>query len=442
MEFWEQTTRFFSLVDANIRYVLASSILLGGICGSVGSFAYLQRRSLLSDTVAHATLPGICIAFMLIGRKDQLLLILGAGISGWIGTVLVNQIISKTKIKLDAALGIVLSVLFAIGVVLLTTIQKSGSGNQAGLDKFLFGQAAVLGKDDLYILSMLVLLITVVLFAYYYKLKVFTFDPLFSSSIGLSSGWMSLLSGTLLVITVAIGLQMVGVILIASILITPAAAARQWTDKLSRMIFLAALLGMLSGVAGAYISFLAPNLPTGPWMVIVASSILFFSILFSPKRGILSKMRVHLKNRKKTTREHILKVLLKDSMATAKWDTYYPFDQIMQMWSFNSKELKKGLNGLRDSEMIIQSDNMFRLTKSGINEGSRIIRLHRLWEVYLTRYLDLPTDHVHRDAEEMEHIITPEIEQELLLLLDKPLFDPHHQEIPYFDNELKKPRKQ
>ena len=433
MDFWEQTVRSFSLVDANVRYVLAGSILLGGISGGIGSFTYLQRRSLLSDTVAHSTLPGIGLAFLILGRKDQLMLLLGAALTGWLGALCVNYIISRTKIKLDAALGIVLSVFFGLGIVILTAIQKSGSGNQSGLDKFLFGQAALISKSDLYVLSLLTFFLTLLVVAYYYKLKVFTFDPIFAASIGFSAGWLNLLSSTLLVITVAIGLQIVGVVLMAAVLIIPAAAARQWTQRLSRMIMLAVFFGSISGVSGAYISFLAPHLPTGPWMVIVASFILFVSVIAAPERGALSRLRVHLKNRKKMTREHILKVLFKDNMAKKKWDIYYPFDQIMQMWSFSSKELRKGMRELKKQGLIVANQNMFKLTEDGIKEGSRIIRLHRLWEVYLTRYLELPEDHVHRDAEEMEHIITPEVEKELLLLLDKPLLDPHLQEIPYPD---------
>lgn len=433
MEFWELTFRFFSLADANVRYVVAGSVLLGGIAGAFGSFAFLQKRSLIGDAIAHATLPGVALAFLILGEKKIHWLLLGAAISGWLGALGINAIIKYSKLKLDAALGIVLSVFFGLGIVLLTFIQKSGAGAQSGLDKFLFGQAAAIGKADVLILAVTGLVMLVILLGLFGKFKLLAFDSDFAGSLGINTGFLQFLLTTLLVVAVTIGLQAVGVVLMSAILIIPAAAARQWTDKLGPMVTMSALIGMASGILGAYVSFLAPHFPTGPWIVIVAAFIFLVSILFAPNRGLVSRLRRHWHNRRAMTRDHILKVLFKAGMDTRNWKSFTPRVQIAQLWSFTPAELGRGLRHLVRSGQLEKEGGMYRLTENGIKAGARVTRLHRLWEVYLSRYLELPVDHVHRDAEEMEHIITPEVEKKLEEMLGYPVLDPHHQEIPYFD---------
>lgn len=433
MEFWELTIRFFSLTDANVRYVVAGSVLLGGIAGTFGCFAFLQKRSLIGDAIAHATLPGVAFAFLILGEKKLHWLLLGAAISGWLGALAINAIVRYSRLKLDAALGIVLSVFFGLGIVLLTFIQKSGAGAQSGLDKFLFGQAAAIGRADVVILAISGIIMLAILLALYGRFKLLTFDSEFAGSLGVNVGMLQFVLTTMLVVAVTIGLQAVGVVLMSAILIIPAASARQWTDKLGLMILLSALFGMLSGILGAYISFLKPHFPTGPWIVVVSALIFTFSILLAPNRGLISRLLRHLQNRFKMTQDHILKVLFKAGMDSRNWKAFYPRAQISQMWSFTESELRRGIRHLIKKGLLDREGNMYRLTDDGIKAGARVTRLHRLWEVYLSRYLDLPEDHVHRDAEEMEHIITPEVEKMLEEMLGHPVLDPHHQEIPYFD---------
>ncbi|MGH8015884.1 MAG: metal ABC transporter permease, partial [Candidatus Zixiibacteriota bacterium] len=324
-------------------------------------------------------------------------------------------------------------VFFGLGIVLLTYIQKSGAGAQSGLDKFLFGQAAAISKADVIILALTGLVMMLVLLALYGRLKLLTFDSGFAGSLGINVGVLQFVLTTLLVVAVTIGLQAVGVVLMSAILIIPAAAARQWTDRLGLMITLSALIGMASGILGAYISFLAPHFPTGPWIVIVAASIFIVSIFFAPKRGLISRLRRHLQNRRGMTQDHVLKVLFKAGMDTRNWKVFTPKEQIARLWSFTTGELGRGLRILLGKGLLEKEGNMYHLSESGVKAGARVTRLHRLWEVYLSRYLELPEDHVHRDAEEMEHIITPEVEKKLEEMLGYPVLDPHHQEIPYFD---------
>lgn len=438
MDWWDLTLRFFSLADANVRWVVFGSILLGGAAGGLGCFAYLQKRSLLGDALAHAALPGVGLAFLLVGRKDFIALLIGASITGWLGALAINYIVKETKIKLDAALGIVLTVFFGLGIVILTHIQKSGSGSQSGLDKFLFGQAAAMGRDDVVILGIVALTMLVVVSLGFGRFKLISFDAAFGRSLGMRVGLLQFILTTMIVFAVTIGLQAVGVVLMAAMLITPAAAARQWTDKLNRMLIIASVFGILSGLFGAYISFLAPRFPTGPWMVIVVTALFALSLLFAPQRGVISYIRQHYANRRRMTREHVLKVLFKAGQEERQWKTYYPVEQIKRMWSFTSRELQAALAALQRQGMLERSGSMYRLSDSGVTEGARVTRLHRLWEVYLSRYLELPEDHVHRDAEDMEHIITPEMEQRLEEQLEHPAYDPHRQEIPYIGREEKR----
>ncbi|MFQ5498075.1 MAG: iron chelate uptake ABC transporter family permease subunit [Candidatus Zixiibacteriota bacterium] len=431
MDFWDLTIRFFSLTDANVRHVLAGSVLLGGAAGGLGCFAYLQKRSLIGDALAHAALPGVALAFIVVGQKELLWLLLGAAATGWLGAISVNLIARYSRIKPDAALGIVLSVFFGLGIVLLTSIQKSGSGSLAGLDKFLFGQASAMAAEDVRILAVVGLSMLGAVFVFFPRLKLVAFDPEAARVLGIRVGWWEFFITTMIVFSVTIGLQAVGVVLMAALLITPAASARQWTDRLPTMIIFASVFGMIAGLVGAYVSFLAPRFPTGPWIVVAVSVIFGISLLFAPGRGVVSRMRQLWMSRGKMTREHILKVLFRSGQTAGEYQVRYSMKQIGRMWSFDARGLRRGLAQLVRSGALDKEVDGFTLTESGMIEGARVLRLHRLWEVYLTRFLDLPQDHVHRDAEEMEHIITPEIEAQLEGLLDQPEFDPHRQEIPY-----------
>ncbi|MBD3403069.1 iron chelate uptake ABC transporter family permease subunit [candidate division GN15 bacterium] len=429
------TIRFFSLADANVRWVVAGSILLGATAGALGSFAYLQRRSLLGDALAHSALPGVGLAFLLVGEKDFMALLIGAAIAGWLGALAVNAITRHSKLKQDAALGIVLTVFFGLGVVVLTHIQKTGAGSQAGLDSFLFGQAAALGERDVILLSIVAVVLLSMVALGFRSFTLLSFDPGFARSIGLPVRVLQFVLTTMIVLAVTIGLQAVGVVLIAALLITPAAAARQWTDKLSTMVILAALFGALSGLLGGWVSFLAPRMPTGPWVVVVISVVFAVSILFAPKRGVISRLRRHLRNRGKVAQEHILKAMFKSGYPERDWSGYQHVSDIDSMWSFSFREMARGLRRLEKRGLLERSDGSYRLTEDGVVEGARVIRRHRLWELYLTRYLELPGDHVHRDADDIEHILTPEMEAQLEELLEHPEYDPHHQEIPRIGRE-------
>jgi manganese/zinc/iron transport system permease protein len=275
------------LSDYTARNVALGSSLLGVISGVLGCFAVLRRQGLLGDVLAHAALPGICLAYLLTNSKSSLVLLLGAAIAGWLAALALLQIVQQARLSEDSALGIVLSTFFAAGITLLTFLTKRGDAQGAGLDRFLFGQAAALIEEDVFVIAVLAAIATGATALFYKEFKLLTFDALFARSIGLPTQALSVLLTSLVVVAIVIGLQTVGVVLMAAMLIGPAVAARQWTDRLGVMVALAALFGAAAGLAGALISLSAENIPTGPVTILSLTLIVLFSLLLAPARGLV-----------------------------------------------------------------------------------------------------------------------------------------------------------
>lgn len=280
------------LQDPNTRWILWGSMLLGLCSGVIGSFAYLRKQSLMGDALSHAALPGVCLAFMLTGTKSTLWFVVGALISGLIATWSIGLITRHSKVKQDAALGIILSVFFGFGIVLLTQIQHSASGNQSGLDKFLFGQAASMVMSDVYTMVGICALLIILCTLFFKELKLVCFDPGFAKGLGYPVGLLDQFIMAMIAVAVVVGIQAVGVVLMAAMLITPAVAARYWTEKLSTMVILSGIFGALSGILGTMLSTLGNSLPTGPLSVLAATVLFLVSVIVGPKRGLLSKLLV------------------------------------------------------------------------------------------------------------------------------------------------------
>jgi len=275
------------IFDYTLRNVALGSALLGIVGGVLGTFAVLRRQGLLGDALAHAALPGIVLAFMLTGSKASIVLMLGAAISGWLGTLLIIRIVQDTRLSEDAALGVILTVFFGLGVVLLTHVQHSNNANQAGLDQYLFGQAATLVEENVITMAALGSVALFLVALLFKEFKLLSFDPEFGASLGYPMRGLNVLLTSSIVIAVVIGLQTVGVVLMAAMLIAPAAAARQWTNRLGVMLALSGLFGASAGVAGAMISVTARRVPTGPMIILCITAIVVVSILFAPERGIV-----------------------------------------------------------------------------------------------------------------------------------------------------------
>lgn len=287
--------------DYTFQTVALGAGILGMTSGVLGCFAVLRRQSLIGDGVSHAALPGVVLAFILLQSKNTELLLLGALISGILATLLMLGIVNTTRIRFDSALALVMSVFFGLGMVLLTYVQKMPNANQAGLSRFIFGQASTLLRSDItwMIASGVVLMGLVILL--WKELKLLAFDPEFAHNLGFVPRRLSIFLSLMMVLAIIIGLQTVGVILMSALLISPAVAARQWSNRLSVMVVLAAGFGAISGILGTLASSLVPKLPTGPAIVVVISAIVLISILFAPGRGVIARAQQQRRNRKNYT---------------------------------------------------------------------------------------------------------------------------------------------
>jgi manganese/zinc/iron transport system permease protein len=272
--------------DYTLRNVALGSAVLGVVSGVLGCFAVLRKQGLMGDALAHAALPGVCLAFLVTNQKTPLVLMVGAAISGWLGMLMILEIGRRTRIDSGSALGLVLTVFFGAGVVLLTVIQKGTSGNQAGIDKFLFGQAAALVAEQVQTMAIVGSVALLVLALFYKEFKVISFDPQFAQTAGLPVRGLGTLLTGLLMVAIVIGLNTVGVILMSAMLVAPASAARQWTNSLGKMIALASAFGASAGLIGAVASVQMDRVPTGPAIVIVLAVWVVISLFFGSARGI------------------------------------------------------------------------------------------------------------------------------------------------------------
>lgn len=395
----------FSL-DFTTRNVLLGASLLGVIGGVIGSFAFLRRQSLLGDALAHAALPGVCLGFLLTASKDPAPLFFGALVAGLVGALSILGIVRWSRLKEDTAIGMVLSVFFGIGIVLLTYIQKLPLGNQSGLDKFLFGQAATLMPRDLKVMGVLgAFVLGSVIFAYK-ELKILCFDRDFGASLGYPMRRLEILLTLLLVVVVVVGLQTVGVILIVATLVMPAAAARQWTSRLGVMLWLSAVLGGVAGAGGALVSASFARLPTGPVIVILSSVFLVVSLLLAPDRGIVWSWLGHRALVRRILRENFLRDLWVTGERRRDFAAPVDWAQLRGMRGQSAGEVRRIGRGLASDGLVRTTAAGARLTDAGEERARSLVRKHRLWELYLTRQLELAADHVHRDADAMEHTLT------------------------------------
>lgn len=392
----------------NAAYVFIGSIVLGASGGLLGCFAVLRRQGLLSDTLAHAGLPGIVIAFMIMQSKFLPGLLLGAFIFGLIGAACVYYLVNYTKTKMETAMASVLSVFFALGIVLLSYVQGLPLASQAGLNDFLFGNAAGLLAADVYWMIGVFMVILLMVALFWKELVVFVFDREFATVLGFKRGALELVFNLVFVMTILISLQAVGVILTAAVFITPAVSAYMWTHSFSNMVILSMVFGMFGGGVGAYASAVLPNLPTGPVIVLALSTIFIFSFLFSPRRGIVWRAIRSVRHANKVHFENVLARI------------YREYESGKRIWPISATDpmlLRKGL--------MEPDGKYFSFTEKGRRLGMKILEKHRLWETYLVNKWRLKPDHVHRDAHEIEHILTDEVVEELYEILERPKTDPH-----------------
>jgi manganese/zinc/iron transport system permease protein len=303
--------------DYTFRTVFLGTLMIGGVSGALGCFAYLRRQSLIGDVVSHSSLFGIMVFFLVSyaitgeGTKSLVVLIPGAIASGIAALLLTRTIFQRTRLKEDSSLGVMLAIFFGAGIFLLRWVQRTSPSipGKRGLEDYLFGMAAAMTRDDLWMIGFLGVSAILVMLMFWKQFKVFTFDPLFSHSLGYRTVLLDNLLIAILVVGIVIGIQSVGVVLMIALLIAPASAARQWTGGLGSMVALAAVIGMMSGAAGSYVSAVYSHVPTGPVIVLFSTSIFFFSLLFAPHRGLLFRV---------LSRSRILRVAVDSNVKVSK----------------------------------------------------------------------------------------------------------------------------
>ena len=380
-----------------VRVVALGGSFLGLISGALGCFAVLRRESLLGDALSHAALPGVAIAFLLAGRELSPLLI-GAGIASWLGLRFVAALLATTRIKQDAALGIVLASWFAAGIALLAYIQSIPDASQAGLDHFIFGQAAAIIESDVRLVMGVGWIILCLLALLWKEFKLVTFDAEFAGANGFRIGLINTLLSTMIVVTIVLGLQLAGVILMVGMLIAPGIAARQWTHKLDQMVILAAVFGAFAGGVGAVISALDSDIPTGPTIIVVASALVLTSLALAPGRGLLWSRLQQRANRRSFAARHILRDLYRYALAHGAADSPVP-DSFIRGVGDRSAEL--GLRELQGDGRVRLGKAGWQLSESGVKLARRDRYNQRLWELYrlYAHELDLPMVAEDRERE-------------------------------------------
>lgn len=286
-------------VDPTLVVVAAGTSAVGAVSGALGCFAYLRRQGLVGDVVSHSALLGVVGAFVLShlvtgsGSRSLAVLVPGALVAGTAALLLARFVTLRTRLKDDASLGAMLAVFFGGGLFLLRWVQRQSPPipGHTGLEDYLFGMAAAMTRADLWMILGLGAASLLALVLVWKELKVFTFDPDFSGSLGLPTRALDTLTMALLVAGVVVGIQTVGVILMIAMLVTPASAARQWTSRLGPMVLLSGTFGAVSGATGALVSASEAGLPTGPVVVLVATAIFVVSLLLAPGRGVLARAR-------------------------------------------------------------------------------------------------------------------------------------------------------
>ncbi|WP_260853319.1 metal ABC transporter permease [Corynebacterium glyciniphilum] len=297
------------LSNHTYRMVFLGTMAIGLVAGALGSFAYLRKQSLISDVISHAALPGTLLAFLvsvvILGTdgRNMIALIIGAVIIGTIAVLLANGISRATKIRIDTAMAISLTVFFGAGMLLMRIISDGTYPGKGGIQDYLFGNASVITRADL-ITSIVVGAVALILTAVFWKeFALRTFDPQHSTVLGFRAGVIDTLMFTTIVIATVIGVKAVGLVLMVAFVVTPPAAARQWTRRLPSMVVLSALIGATGSGLGAYLSIALGGVPTGPLIVLTLFGIFVLSLLLSPRRSIVTHMVSRYRARRDLKRE-------------------------------------------------------------------------------------------------------------------------------------------
>ena len=421
----DEWLRVLTLRDYNTRVVLAGTTLLGFAAGVLGCFTLLRKRALMGDALSHATLPGIGLAFMfavLAGGSGKSLpvLLAGAVVSGVLGLALILLIRNLTRLKEDTALGIVLSVFFGAGIAVLGVVQRMGQGHAAGLESFIYGKTASMLASDAQLIAGVAAVVLLVCVALFKEFRLICFDADYAKSQGWPTLMLDVIMMALVIVVTVVGLQAVGLILIIALLITPAAAARFWTERLVVMVALAGVFGAASSLVGSALSALLPKLPSGAMIVLTATLLFLLSMFLGAERGLLIRWASRFRFEKKVRRQHLLRAAFELAEGSGSPAGALPFADLLAMRSWSAASLGSEIGSAVRDGLAIEihaGGRSIKLTRQGLREAAQVVRQHRLWELYLITHADIAPSHVDRDADAIEHVLGPEMMAELEALL-------------------------
>jgi manganese/zinc/iron transport system permease protein len=412
------------VINYNTLVVLSGCALLGVAAGTVGTFALLRGRALVADAVGHAALPGVAVAALivaLVGGDPRALLPLlaGAAIAGLLGVLAVQALTRTRRIREDAAIAIVLSSFYALGVALMSWLQTLPGAAQAGLSKFILGQAAAMRAEDAMIGAAVAAISLVLVLLAFQRLRAVAFDSDFARVQGLRTDRTDLLLLGLIVLVCVSGLQAVGLILVVALLVLPAATARLLTHRLPRMLALAAITGGVSGAIGAYLSALRPEIPTGAAVVLVAASFFTIALLIAPERGLLARAALLLRRRFMTDAEHFLRAAWEVQEAAGAGpgtagDRWAPIAAVAAARGWRTGKARRLAFWLSLRGLVARAEGHVHLTPRGATAARRTVRAHRAVEHHLLAAGAADIASADRLADLVEHGLPPEMAARLL----------------------------
>ncbi len=374
-------------LDYTDSVVLIGAVILGVAAGVLGAFAVLRQRSLVGDALSHATLPGVCVAFIATGAKDAATLAVGAAVAGLIGAGLILVIERTGRVRPDAAIGVVLTGFFSLGIVMLTFLANFNNSSQAGLDTYLFGQAAGLLEQDLVAMGLLCLVSLLFVAAAFRPLKAALFDLEFAGSIGLPVKLLELAMTAMLVVAIVIGVRTVGAILMVAMLVVPTVTARQLTGRLWTLLLVSGLVGAVVGSTGALLSN-AAELPTGPVIVLVGFAVAVAAVLFAPGRGVAWRAGRVLRERRRAANEGVL-IDLEIAVHSGAPPTA---DELVTLSGRPAATVRRALRDLDRAGALARDGDRFHLSEAGAAAVHALLDRRELWSAWLEHgwRLDIP----------------------------------------------------
>ena len=431
---------YVSLVD-----LLTDPIYRGPIWGALfmsisaslmGAINVVRKKPLVSEMLSHACFPGVVLGTMMgamfFTYSDTLafiFILIGASLFSLLSHVAFEKLI-QNKLKSDVALCYLGASFLGLGVLLASFMQKSHVMWYSKIQVFFYGQASTMSDTHIWIYAGLSCIIALFLILFYRPIRLVCFDPEYARSIGIQSKGILIIQSTLLTLSIVVGIRSVGIVLMTGMLIAPCIAARYLTSRFSVYLVVSLIFGVVSTLCRNILAINWPFalsgshfVPTGPTTVIVASTMAFIVMLLSPKKGLLGRYLRRRNFQKRCLRENILKAFWKKEKKSSFSEVY--------KWNLAPSSLVKAtLKKLTHQGFIDKRAKVLTLTEDGRKKAAYIVRLHRLWELYLAEHLEYSPEDIHKNAEEIEHLITPEIEEKLTRLLANPQLDPHNKPIP------------